>query len=386
MKKVLLIGARLHGNLGGPLILNSVLEILRKIDSSIVFTYLSPDPKDAIFAREYNINIKSMPIGRRTGIIKGLFTLFREILRADIVLDVWGLEFSDTLNYSFMNKFLEGFHYFIAKLTGKPIIKIPADMGPFNNLWNRVFAKIYLNMASLIFVRSIETKKLLRKLGIRAPIYVCPDVAFYCDMGTRLLRKTKEQGILIGVSISHTTLRNTRKKGKYLSLLLNAIEYLLSKYKDVRIVLIPNEVYEEKQLDDMTLSLITLNLINPRYRARIAIYRPRKILDIRDMRNLVRQCDLIIASRYHMLVLSLTECIPAIVFSWPHKYKGLMKLYGMEEHVYNINTVSFKEFKASIDKILQRKTEIQKRIARTLPSICQVIYYYIKRFVYEKYL
>lgn len=354
--KILLIGASIRRNFGGPSLLLSTITVLKKAIPDAKFVFMSPDSADSMLnAEEYELErILVLP---RKNILKRISFMIKQFREADVIVDIWGICFTDKFSKSFLSKILEGLHFLIGKCLRKPVIKYTSDMGPFNNVWNRVFAKIFLNRADLILARSDLTKQYIQKMGITTPIYTCPDTAFILApleiRKENIIPPEKLGRKIVGFSVSHTITRFEQVKGNYVKLMSKIINCLI-KEKKVYVIIIPNEIYLDRH-DDVYIGERIVNMIEDKDNVLLL----KKEYSARELKGIIKLCDLFIGSRYHSIVAALSLGIPTVAISWHHKYHEVMKLMGLEKFVCDVNNLNFTEIYKKINDMWKNREIIR---------------------------
>lgn len=389
MTKILLIGARLSGNLGGPSVLCSTIEVLNRFIPEAEFTLLSPAPiSDYKLSETYGIKIVSRPQGffSTLQLLLGAFlnkynldispllnSKISKILEAyksaDVIIDIWGIIFADSIGGGFVSRASMGLHLLIGKLLNKPVIKYTADMGPFRKRWNRLFAKFYLNKIDLILARGKITKKCLIELGITTPIHVCPDTAFLLKSSSNqrineVLSKEKlKNKVIVGMSVSNTVARKERDKNQYSITMAQTAEYLI-KNLNAFVILIPNNIFPNTHDDVYVAKKIYKKMDKKKEVMLITEEYPAN-----ELKGIIGECDLLVGARYHSIVAALSMCIPTLAIAWHHKYHQVMELVGQEKYVCDIETLSFSELQAMIDSLWKNRKKIRTEIASYIPFI-----------------
>ena len=393
MTKILFIGARLSGNLGGPSVLCSTIEILNRFIPEAEFTLLSPAPiNDYKLSETYGIKIIPRPQGlfSSSKLLLGAFLnkynldifplLNNEISKileayksADIIIDIWGIIFADSLGGGFISRLIEGIHLLIGKLLNKPVIKYTADMGPFRRKWNRFFAKFYLNKIDLILARGEITKKYLIDLDITTPIHVCPDTAFLLKASPNqkinefLSQEKLKKKVIIGISVSHTVNRKEHNKDQYSITMAQTADYLI-KNLNAFVVLIPNDIFPNTH-DDVYVAKKIYKKINEKEEVMLIT----EEYHANELKGIIGECDLLIGARYHSIVAALSMCIPTIAIAWHHKYHQVLDLVGQEKYVCDTETLNFTELQAKIESLWENRKKIRAEITSRIPFINESI-------------
>jgi len=386
---LLLIGAPLSRNLGGPSLLLATRKVLDKVFSETRYTFISPLTEDLSLAKAYNIEIiTSAPM--KELVLAALAKRFlkvtvgppavRRVVRAyseaDIVIDIWGIGFSDTIGRTtFRSSVLRGGRFLVGKILGKPVVKYTADLGPFESRWNRFFSKLYFNhCVDLILARSETTRQRLLQLGIKTPIKVCPDTAFVLtpelSRFTEELTKDKEHRPLVGFSVSHMAARQSGEPEGYIRKMAWLADYVVAS-TGAKIVFIPNELSPDPSADDSHFTQLVMEIMK---RSDAAMVVPTAELTAQQIKGVIGQCDAIVAARYHTIVAALSQAIPVLAIGWHAKYKGVMSLVGQEEFVCNVGSMTVDDLKAKFEKLWRSRDEISARIRDTLPEVQQAIW------------
>jgi polysaccharide pyruvyl transferase WcaK-like protein len=288
---------------------------------------------------------------------------------ADVIIDIWGIIFADSMGGGFVSRASMGLHLLIGKLLNKPVIKYTADMGPFRRRWNRLFAKFYLNKIDLILARGEITRNCLIELGITTPIHVSPDTAFLLKSSSNqkineVLSKEKlKNKVIVGMSVSNTVARKERDKNQYSITMAQTADYLI-KNLNAFVILIPNDIFPNTHDDVYVAKKIYKRMDKKKEVMLITEEYPAN-----ELKGIIGECDLLIGARYHSIVAALSMCIPTLAIAWHHKYPQVMGLVGQEKYVCDIETLSFSELQAMIDSLWKNRKKIRTEIASYIPFI-----------------
>lgn len=388
--KLLLIGAPLSRNLGGPSLLLTTRRVLDKVFSGTQCTFISPLAEDLSLGEAYNMEIiTSAPMKELilAALAKRLLRItvgspaVRRVVRAyfesDLVVDIWGIGFSDTISRStFRSSVLSGGRFLVGKILGKPVVKYTADLGPFESRWNRFFSRWYFNHSvDLILARSETTRQRLLQLGVKTPVKVCPDTAFLLPAEPSLFsdelgkRKQREQPI-VGFSVSHMAARQSGDSERYIEQVARLADHAVSTI-GAAIVFIPNELSPIESTDDVHFSQRVVDAMECRDEAVIA---PTAELTARQLKGVVGQCDAVVAARYHTIVAALSQAVPVLAIGWHAKYAGVMGLVGQEDFVCQVGSMTLDELRAKFDALWHSRQAIRDQVRAALPRIEQHIW------------
>lgn len=397
MTNIILIGAAISQNFGGPSVLLSTREVLNRYFPEANYSFISSISdadgfeKDKEIGLKYNIDVYSRPNPFQTFILLlysiliriyptfspspssnsgKLFQIFKE---ADILIDIWGIVYADELEYGFFKSAYNGIHFIIGKLLKKPLIKYTADIGPFNHFWNRFFGKLYLNMADLIVCRSDETKNQVEQLGIVPKLFVCPDTAFLLPTSKSiefqtLLSEKKNYSVIIGIAVSRTIEKKETQKGIYTDIIARCAEHLINSY-DALIILIPNEIYS-RQKDD----IFTAKKVHSIIKKKENVLLISKEYFAPELKGIIESCDFMIAARYHSIVASLSLGIPTLAISWHHKYPELMNLFDQSKYICSIYELTYEEAISLFSDLWENQCEIRSIIMQKGQTITKSVW------------
>jgi len=385
--KIVLIGSYIRRNFGGPSILLSIVKVLRNtfIDAKLVYLSLSPDDT-SVNPRDYGLDQIVILPNPKLILIYFAF-LLKELVNANILIDIWGILFSDSLERSLIYRIFEGLHLILGKILKKCVIKYTADIGPFYSIWTRLFARICLNNLDLIFVRSRESRRYLENIGIKTPIVVAPDAAFILDqkyVNRDVIippEKLSERKIIVGVSVSHTITKFSKSEEDYIRIISKIIEYLVKKYNAL-VILIPNELFSYKK-DDLYIARKIYNMVISKENVIIL----NKEYDATELKGIIGLCNLLIGSRYHSIIAALSQGIPTLAIGWHHKYNAVMELVGLENFVCDIKKLDLNDICNKIDYLLKNNFNIKLKILNKLKCIRRKVFYtgfIISKIAYSK--
>ncbi|MBN2602826.1 MAG: polysaccharide pyruvyl transferase family protein [Candidatus Thermoplasmatota archaeon] len=394
MSKFLLFGASLHGNFGGPSILYGAVELWKKYFDNLEIVYLDPKfngsmpfPVKVIDINKYNFRelLFAALLYKTTKKISGsdkTQELLSHYLESDAVIDMMGIEFTDKL---FFSKSLKMLFYpiisFIGVILGKKIIKNTASYGPMLLGFTKWNAKKYLSSwCDLVLCREKESKLELEKIRIKKMLSVIPDTGLAMpvdqSIAPRYLSTTRKT---IGISVSHQMHRQLKKRGdQYLAALIEVCNQFSDEYS---ILLIPNEI-DISDENDISFCEKIADRVNKKDSV--------KILDCSKMqapqlKGIISNCHIMIASRYHSVVAALSSNVPTVVIGWHVKYMELLSLYGQEEFLLPEEKIDDQLFlleKVQLllrnkdkvkDALIEKNVEIIKKLDEGTEKIKEVI-------------
>ena len=295
--------------------------------------------------------------------------IIKALEESDVIIDIWGIVFADQfVSNTFRCGMSQGFRYVLGKILGKPIIKYTADFGPFNNKWNRRFARLYIEHSiDLVLARDETSRQFVEALGVKTPIIVVPDTAFlllsYESEESKRYATLRKERPLVGLSVSYQTRNRATDSITYVAIMADFVSYLIAKYR-AHVVIIPNELSKGADDDCKIAEEICAKLNSDR----CDVLHTDNLL-AQEIKGVINQCEAIVASRYHTIVASLSLGIPTLAIGWHHKYAGVLKLFKQEQRVCNIEELRFENLVENFDDLWNNREEVRKTIISFLPGV-----------------
>lgn len=302
------------------------------------------------------------------GVLKQIPAL-RAIDECDLYLEAAGVSFVDG-----REKFLpfNVLWLFLPLALGKPIVKVSQAIGPFKNPINRVLAKVFLPRVSLICARGRQTEAFLVGLGIRN-YKVFPDAAF--NLSLAVVRKgfreryalSKKGKSLVGISPSQVVYGKCLRKGiNYTDVMARFAEYLISEGYDV--MLIPHSA-REGSVKTRNNDLPVMEKIYNRMTSKDAVRVVREELTPSELRILIGQLDLFVASRFHAMISALCMKAPTLVFGWSHKYAEVLDDFKLSGTAMDYSNLSFEIVRDRFLTLEKEKELIERCMEQHLQGV-----------------
>ncbi len=388
---ICMIGARLSKNLGGPSLYVATKILLDEHFKDVQITYLAfyktfADDKNIVekYPHLRVVKYKTKPWLLAMVWVEKLFgfmigpadqkEIINTIKNSDMLIDIWGISFADSLGAnSFLKRFTDGIHFYIAKLFKKPVIKYTAAMGPFHKKWNRCFARYYLNKCvDVILARDEITKKAIEALGVKTPVQLSPDTAFLLSTNESDLSRHYQNILqtmpLVCLSVSYQAKNRAQSEEHYLNTMAQFAKKIISDCR-VHVIILPNEV-SSGILDDTQIAEKIAELANDKNCsvAHIENYTAQEI------KGIINLSDIVVAARYHTIVAALSLGIPTLAIGWHHKYVSLLALFEQEEQLCNIENLSIGDLEEKFKKLWDSRSSVKETIEKNLVDVKNEIY------------
>jgi polysaccharide pyruvyl transferase WcaK-like protein len=251
----------------------------------------------------------------------------------------------------------------LAKICGCKLLFISVGAGPIYGTLGRWFVKSILSLADFRSYRDDSTLHYLDGIGCRVdndPVY--PDLVFSLPEALIPRENTKKRRrSVVGLGVMEYAGKYSvarPSEGIYLAYLQNlvaVVRWLLAHEYDVRLLIGDladlNAKQEFKELLGKQLSVSDEGHI---------IDEP--IYSVEDLLLQIVDTDIVVATRFHNILLALLCNKPVISISFHHKCESLMNAMGLSEYCIDINS-----FKA--DRLIEKFCELETRADVIKPRI-----------------
>jgi polysaccharide pyruvyl transferase WcaK-like protein len=288
----------------------------------------------------------------------------------DVILDSAGFAYGDQFGARSCSELASSIRKW--KKRGTKVILMPQAFGPFNLKTTKKDIKIISQNSDLIFARdNVSYHHLIEAVGEHDHIKIAPDF-------TNLLKRNVANDF-IGELDDFCIVPNYRMidKGtdlnseKYLPFLIKCTRYLINKGQKPYILIHEGE-------EDLYLAKKIVESVDDS----ISIIQESDPLMIK---GIIGASKALIGSRFHSLVSSLSQGIPALGTGWSHKYQMLFDDYGFSEGIIDISIEDY-ELYNKIDMLLspekyddiqailwQNSKEIEKEAEKMWSEVFEII-------------
>jgi polysaccharide pyruvyl transferase WcaK-like protein len=376
--KILLYGVFSEYNFGGPSLMHGVRQIVEGLhkEHEIVCYQSSPivacaveDMKFPVIQFPYTklvpfmVDAIKVKMGMQTK-LGDRATFWGHLLTSDIVANLNGICFcgnfkkSTSSLYGIIKATAGTFiiNLVARNLFGKKSVKCTASYGPITTRFDRVSARFAARFIfDVMCAREHESERQMREVaGLKNAILVAPDMANMMPCN-----KIKQPGRDIGISVSHQIIRQWKsEKESYLKCIVQLIQHIL-KSSDRNVILIPNEVSPQCTYHDGHVACEIHGMLN--LDPRISIVDVAN-MSSSDLKTIISQCGILVASRYHSCVAALSVDVPILVVGWHYKYDELLKLYGQEQWIMATNECTPTKLIDAYDRLLSCLVEMRSVI------------------------
>lgn len=387
--RLTIVGSAIAGNKGASAMLESAVQTLTERLGDVEFTLLSMYP-DEDAAQNRFPNLEVVPANpRQLGVTINVLALayrllppFRGLMRrrsrsvralaeSQLLLDQGGITFTDG-----REKFLL---YNVASILPAinmktPVFKCAQAIGPFENPINRRVARLFLPKIRTIVTRGSATLGFAKGLGL-TNLVAGADYAFALELSGSERAELAgwfdfgffDEATVVGVAPSAVLRRKVDAQGgDYVAEVAEFIGALLRDGK--RVLLIPHSARmntEKTHNNDLPLC----REIHARLASTEGVVAIDDELTPQQLRYLIGECDLFVASRFHAMVSSLAMAVPTLVVGWSHKYREVLAMFELESLAFDYEQLTSGRLMTRFEALEKDRDEVQRKLDLHLPEV-----------------
>lgn len=221
----------------------------------------------------------------------------------------------------------------------------------------------HLSLFDVITPRESETYNALVKSECRAKIVMCSDPAFTLPVLQNNSLDDWKDNKIIGLNLSPMVLNNSSNSDKVKEEFDNLIKYILND-TEYNIAFIPHVRLSFS--DDV-------DAMKPFYEKYKRTNRVKliddELLNARQLKGIISQCDIFIGARTHSIVAAYSTCVPAIALGYSIKAKGIAEdLLGTDKgNVFSVkNEQDMKNLLDGLKDYIKNEDAYRRRLEENI--------------------
>jgi len=364
------------GNFGNESTLQAILYHLRRLLPSFEIRCICTGP----VATETTHNVRALPISRtivnslrsksRVGkVLRSLFIglpceLYRwfeglfTIKRTDVLIVPGTGLISDACGLRGWGPYSLFKWSMIAKMRGCKLLFVSVGAGPIYSRLGRFLVKSTLALADFRSYRDTSSLRYLNSIGlVTTNDRVYPDLAFSLpkDLITHHSHRNRPRpvvglGVMVDAGKYSVEKPDAATYRNYLGNLLILVKWLLAREYDVRLLI--GDLCDRPATTEFKALL----------RDRLGVFDEDRIVDeptpsVEALLAQLAECDVVVATRFHNVLLALALNKPVISISFHQKCTSLMQDMGLQEYCQDIQQLN-------ADKLIEQFCQLEKNAAR----------------------
>ena len=249
-----------------------------------------------------------------------------------------------------------------ARLRGARVVFLSVGAGPIPSRFARTVTKLIFGLAHYVSYRDTTVKQYMESIGLDTARHrVYPDVAFGLSLTQAAAASPGDsRSRRVGVGVVDATKFETDEHYRaYLWKLSTFVLWLLDRGYDIRVIH-GDALFDRAPLEDF-ISVLRERGIAP-LDTRVVV---PDIHDVRDLLRVMDDVSIVVASRYHNIILNLALGKPAIGLSYHFKFSALLADFGMADYCREVRAFDpedlARRFEAMVAQIPSLEREIRTK-------------------------
>lgn len=391
MKKIVAYNHVAEYNMGGPSIMHGIYELLREVYPDgfelVNLQHRLPLPEHEIADMPYrtipiqesrakdflDVYYFNKKIPAEPGKIS-LSDAFAIVKDADMVVDLFAIDFCDKFGAETRSPILSSLYtlmnYPLSAAAKKYHVrsgKVSGSFGPMECEFTKRAARFAANhLYDFMIAREHKSQQAMREAGVTKEIPFAPDFANLMPF----TRRHPYDHPTVGLSISHQIIRQWKSAEDYISCIAKLCLHIQQDL-GADTLLIPNEILPDTVYNDIDVAEDIAELIE-------SMGGSTHILNSQDLtsteiKNHIAGCEVMVASRYHSCVASLSSCTPLLVVGWHYKYEELMHSYQQDEWLLSEADCDSQKLITTFDRFWAQRAQIRAQLTEIYPQVRQQV-------------
>ena len=255
----------------------------------------------------------------------------------------------------------------IARGAGAKVAFLSLGAGPIETWLGRRFIRRALELSVYRSYRDPTGQRAIADLGLEPAGDVVPDLAFSLDPGIAAAESPSVARLVVAINplplyTDYWFTTDLEKYETYIGKLATFADWLLERDCEVRFI--PTQL----KVDPAVISDIRRRMVrndNPQYEGRIV---EPSIRDLADLRSQLDGADIVVATRYHGIVLSLALEKPVLAVAYHDKSRDLMNWLGLGDYVIDGDNFSADSLMGCFPKLEANAGSVARSLAAQLPG------------------
>ena len=289
------------------------------------------------------------------------------VVRADLVVSMGG-------GYLLARPGLDGYQnvFFVllpallAQKAGRPVVFAPQSFGPFPGRAQRLLVGRALRRAPLVLAREDVSVGLLLECGVPAGHIrraVDSGFAFAPEVSSDWRARLGVDRVQPLVGVTARRWLAPQAQERYERALAQTIDAVQA--TGARVVLIPQVSTDYLGDDDRIVERRIEGYCTS------APLRIDECVDYRDLKGVYGECSLLIGTRFHSVIFSLTSGVPCVAIEYEHKTRGIMADLGLGDWVVPIAEVTHERLWRLTEPLLSDPQPYLELMRQRLPGYVQ---------------
>ena len=298
---------------------------------------------------------------------KFLFESYRRLKGAQLLLAAGGQQLNDGYGGPWGYPFTLFKWTVLAKLTGTKVALLSVGAGPIDAPLSKFFFRRTLNMVDYRSYRDAISGQLMASLGIKGEHPVFPDLVYSLRLPEPKPYAGGSDLVVVGTNpvpffgAHYWPTPDATRYQDYVHKFAKFAEWLTTSGRGV--LFFPTQV----RADAITINDIRTAMNGSGNSPNLLVRRP--IHNLEDLVSEISRADLIVANRYHAILISLMMNKPVLGIAYHEKSRALLEQAGQGEYVLKIDDFKTEDLVERFEHLQANAPDIKRRIAERMAPL-----------------
>lgn len=302
---------------------------------------------------------------------KFLFDSYRRLRGVELLLVAGSQQLNDGYGGAWGFPFTLCKWTLLAKLTGTKVAILSVGAGPINSPLSKFFFKRVLNMVNYRSYRDSISSRLMESMGIKGSHPVFPDLVYSLQLPAPKPSPKSADQMVVGANPvpffdgRYWPTSDVARYDEYVHKFASFVEWLDKTGHSV--LFFPTQL----RADVLTINDIRQAMNGSGRSPNLLTARP--IQNLEDLVSEISRADLIVANRYHGILISLMMNKPVLGVAYHEKSRALLAQAGQGEYVLSIADFKTEELIERFTAMKSNAAAIKKQIAECMAPLRQAL-------------
>jgi len=259
----------------------------------------------------------------------------------------------------------------LARLTRTKVAILSVGAGPLSSKMSRVFIRRVLRMCSYRSYRDVISSRLVESIGVKGANPVYPDLVYGMKLPVPRAVSSDAKSVVVGVNPvpfydgRYWATPDCARYADYVRKMAKFAEWL--DQNGYSTLFFPTQT----RADTLTIQDIRSELNGTANSPRMLRGNPIESID--DLLSEIARADLIVANRYHGMLLSLALNKPVLGVAYHEKSRELLEQAGQGEYVVNVADFATEDLISKVKAMHANAAQIKEEIASRIKPLHEAL-------------
>jgi len=259
----------------------------------------------------------------------------------------------------------------LAKLTGTKVVLLSVGAGPIDSPLSKFFFRRTLNLVDYRSYRDAISSKLMAGMGIKGEHPVFPDLVYSLRLPEPKPSPSGSERVIVGTNpvpffgAHYWPTPDEARYQDYVRKFAKFAEWLAKSGRSV--LFFPTQV----RADAITINDIRTAMNGSGSSPNLLIQQP--IHNLEDLVSEISRADLIVANRYHAILISLMMNKPVLGMAYHEKSRALLEQAGQGDYVLNSEDFKTEDLIERFKDMEANAPALKKRIAERMAPLREAL-------------